>query len=96
MSKRLNRWWKFAKEVGSHIEGYTVPQYGDYPDDQMTNATVADMAHDIRRYSNRAETNMRGREEELRDCLKMAHYACEIYLKRLEQYSAEDTEGDNG
>jgi len=89
MSNRLKRWWEFAKIVGEHIESYTVPQYGDYPDDQLTTAKISDLTHDVRRYCNRSGSNSRGPEEELLDAKKMAHYACEIYLKKREELHGE-------
>lgn len=74
-SIRALRWNLFAAAVQGHIEDYTVPQYGDYPDDQMTTATLEDIRHDMKRYINRMGTNARGPEEAQRDMLKLAHYA---------------------
>jgi hypothetical protein len=64
-----------------HIHTYTVPQYGDYPDDQMTEASLADIKHDMQRYLNRMLSNARGQVEIERDMLKLAHYACIAYAK---------------
>lgn len=75
ISNRAEHFMAFAIEVERHIEGYTVPQYGDYPDDQMTEATLEDIKHDMMRYVNRLGRNARGPEEAQRDMLKLAHYA---------------------
>ena len=76
MSKRGDEWLEFATEVGHHIEFYTVPQYGDMPDDQMTTASLADIKHNIMRYMNRLGSNARGEKESVLDMIKVAHYAC--------------------
>jgi len=81
MSKRFNMWQDFAKEVGDHVETYTVPQYGDYPKDQLTEWTLADLATTIKRYANRMGNNARGHEEDARDMLKIAHYASVAWHK---------------
>ena len=76
LSKRGEEWLEFATEVGHHIETYTVPQYGDMPDDQMTTASIADIKHNIMRYMNRLGSNARGERESILDLIKVAHYAC--------------------
>ena len=81
MSNRYQMWEDFAKIVGDHVETYTVPQYGDYPADQLTEWTLEDLATTIKRYSNRLGKNARGKEEDIRDMLKIAHYACTAYHK---------------
>ena len=75
-SKRGVEWTGFAHTVADHIENYCVPQYGDFPDDQMTTASIEDIKHDMQRYINRMGRNSRGTEESIRDMLKLAHYAC--------------------
>jgi len=75
MSNRFRMWQDFAREVGDHIETYTIPQYGDYPDDQLSTWTLEDFATTIKRYSNRMGKNVRGLEEDKRDMLKISHYA---------------------
>lgn len=81
MSKRYQMWDQFAREVGDHIESYTVPQYGDYPGDPLAEWTLEDIATTIRRYANRIGKNARGAQEDLRDMLKIAHYACTAWHK---------------
>lgn len=85
LSAKTNRgcyWSNFALEVLNHIESYTVAQYGDFPTDQLTKWTVDDIVTAIKKYVNRAGNNARGFDEEKRDCLKIAHYAQELYDRR--------------
>ena len=70
----LEKWQEFADAVEAHIRDYTIPQYGDYPDDQMSTFTDEDILTSIQRYENRRGKGARGIEEEMRDCLKIAHY----------------------
>lgn len=81
MSKRFQMWADFAKETGDHIESYTVSQYGDYPSDPLTDWTLEDIATAIRKYANRMGKNARGHVEDVRDMLKIAHFACTAYHK---------------
>ena len=79
-SERLKRWQMFSEGVAVHIEQYTVPQYGDYPDDQMAGFTADEIKMNMKRYLNRIGRDQRGAENSLMDCKKLAHYACELYL----------------
>jgi hypothetical protein len=85
MSNRRSEWNAFAYQVGNHIDEYTVPQYGDMPEDQLTEYSVTDCITQIKKYCNRIATNARGREETKRDMLKVAHYACVAYSKLQEE-----------
>jgi dUTP pyrophosphatase len=67
-------WREFADAVEAHIRDYTIPQYGDWPDDQMSTFTDEDITTSIQRYENRRGKGARGIAEEMRDCLKIAHY----------------------
>lgn len=81
-SKRGKEWINFAEEVLSHVENYTVPQYGDLPYDPIfSDWGVSDCLLAIKKYTNRVETNARGVKESERDCLKIAHYACLLQAK---------------
>lgn len=84
MSNRRSEWNAFAYQVGKHIDEYTVPQYGDFPDDQLTSYTLNDCITQIKKYVNRSGTALRGKEEAERDLLKIAHYACVAYNKMQE------------
>ena len=79
---RQQEWQDFSKKVEDHIVNYTIPQYGDHPNDQLTNWKFEDCITSIKRYANRATSNSRGAEETKRDMLKIAHYAC-VALSKL-------------
>ena len=85
MSLRGNDWISFQCKVWQHIEEYTIPQYGDKDEDQASEFTFQDCIANIKRYTNRAGRNSRGREEELRDLIKIAHYAQLAYNKLEEE-----------
>jgi hypothetical protein len=82
MYNRSREWAEFAALALQHIEEYTVPQYGDAPDDQASGFSEHDIAANMRRYVNRLESNARGPEEAQRDLLKIAHYCAILYFKR--------------
>jgi hypothetical protein len=88
LSKRGKEWNNFSRIVARHIEGYTVPQYGDAPDDQASKFSEQDIIANIRRYVNRMESNARGPEEAQRDLLKIAHYCAMLYFKRQSSRAA--------
>ena len=78
---RLGEFDLFKTIVRGHIEKYTIPQYGDAPNDQVENFTPAQCMDSIKRYANRIDSNARGRLETLRDMLKIAQYACVTFYK---------------
>ena len=78
---RLAWWDEFSAAVREHVTDYTIPQYGDYPYDQMSEASIEDIKHNITRYLNRMKSNIRGPVEAERDLLKIAHYASIIWSK---------------
>lgn len=82
MSERQSQWAIFANLVGKHIDKYTVPQYGDYPNDQATTFTDEEIISQFKRYVNRLNSNARGPEEAERDLFKIAHYAALLHFKR--------------
>jgi hypothetical protein len=83
--KRVLEWQRFSAAVENHVIEYTIPQYGDYPNDQATKFTPEDLITQIKRYANRFGKNARGPVEEQRDMLKIAHYACLIHSKLKEK-----------
>lgn len=85
MSNRLNEWEDFSARVGRHIETYTVPQYGDSPGDPLSDFTDEEIIAQMKRYINRASSNVRGPAEAQRDMLKVAHYAGVLFTKRAER-----------
>lgn len=84
-SDRGSQWLEFSYNVFCHIEDYTVPQYGDAPDDQVEAWTAEDCIKAIRKYAARFGTNARGPAESKRDMLKIAHYACIAHGKIKEE-----------
>lgn len=82
-SNRARMWSIFAEEVGSHIENYTVKQYGDFPNDQATGWDELYLKQCMQKYINRMESNERGDMERNRDLFKIAHYCQMIWSKRL-------------
>ena len=82
VSKRGQEWLKFSAEVFSHIEEYCVPQYGDAPNDQISEWTIADCLKAVNKRIARHGRNSRPGQEEL-DFLKMAHEVCIAWNKFL-------------
>ena len=81
MAKRTEDFLNFALIVAKHIENYTVPQYGDAPDDPIEQWTPAQCMDSVKRYAKRIDSNRRGHLESLRDMAKVAHFACLAFNK---------------
>lgn len=78
-SERGLDWLDFSDKVLFHIEDYTVPQYGDKGDDQVSKEfSPKDCITNIKRYCNRFGRNSRPDQEKL-DLLKIAHWAQMCY-----------------
>jgi len=73
MSVRGNNWKDFSDLVHVHVEGYTVPQYGDKGADQVTDYTAGECLKQAQKYISRYGRNARPGQQEL-DFLKAAHY----------------------
>lgn len=73
ISKRGNDWITFSIRVLAHIEGYTVPQYGDAPNDEVESWSVEECLLAVKKYNARYGKNSREGQQEL-DFLKMAHF----------------------
>ena len=83
---RLSQWKKFSKQVEAHILEYTLPQYGNQEgDEQVDEFTAEDCWKNIDRYKNRRKSCTRGEVEQLRDVIKIAHYAQFIFDKMCEE-----------
>jgi hypothetical protein len=91
-SYRGREWLNFSESVEDHIEKYTVRQYGDYPSDQVTEWSAEQCVDQVKKYANRFGKGARGPAEELRDLLKIAHYACLAWNKRLNGQSGSSIE----
>jgi hypothetical protein len=77
MSERGAQWTDFRTIVAGHIDNYTIPQYGDFPDDEVAQHWDAAQCVDaIGKYVTRYRVMRRGRLETLRDMAKVAHFAC--------------------
>lgn len=81
VSLRRYMWDIFSAIVAMHIEEYTVPQYGDYPTDNLAKWSTGDCLKQIEKYCKRFNTNSRGKKELLSDLIKITHYASVAYLK---------------
>jgi hypothetical protein len=88
MTRRGRDWMVFAEDVLDHIEKYTIPQYGDKGDDQLTTWTPEDCKKQVEKYLNRHGKNSRTDQDEL-DILKAAHYLQVMMLKMREKKSCE-------
>ncbi len=73
LSVRGSEWARFADQVLEHIEMYTVPQYGDKPDDNVEEWDSYDCMKQVSKYLKRLKTGQRPGERK-RDLLKIAHY----------------------
>lgn len=73
-AQRTKDWNEFATKVADHIENYTVPQYGDAPNDNVEAWSAQDCIAQVQKYAARFGNNQRTGQEEL-DLMKIAHYA---------------------
>jgi len=80
LSCRGEEWIKFGSRVLEHIEIYTVPQYGDAPDDQVEDWSPEMCVMTIKKYCSRFGNNSREGQEKI-DLLKIAHFAQIAYDK---------------
>jgi len=83
LSNRNVEFYKFTRIVRAHIDNYTVPQYGDAPDDEVEGWTAEMCVAAIQKYTKRFGSARRGRLEELRDLVKIAHFAAIAFWKIL-------------
>ena len=79
-SKRAGDWKWFSEIMINHIDNYTVPQYGDRPDDEVADWTPEACVFAIRKYLSRFGKQSRRGEQQL-DLLKMAHFTQILYDK---------------
>jgi len=74
MSIKSDHWDSFADKVKTHINEYTVKQYGDHGEDLASEYTPEQCIAQIKKYVARFGKNAREGQNEL-DLLKIAHYA---------------------
>lgn len=94
-SNRGKQWIAFAEKVLKHIDGYTVPQYGDFPNDACAGFSGEKIVSSIERYCKRFGKNSREGQDFL-DLMKIAHYACILQDKIGEQKEEIKFEIDGG
>jgi len=80
ISNRGKQWLDFSDIVLKHIENYTVPQYGDYPNDYVEEWSPEECILALGKYLKRFGKNSRKDNDGL-DMLKVAHFAQLIYDK---------------
>jgi hypothetical protein len=82
MSKRERQFMEFGGLVCEHIDKYTIAQYGDIGADPCTDYTKADFDTIINKYVTRQRNGggARGLYEDMRDYIKIAHYAAMCYM----------------
>ena len=83
MSKRGADWLAFSDKVLAHINNYTVPQYGDKGEDQITDWTIEECLLAVKKRLSRYGKNVRENQQTL-DFLKMVHETQIAYEKFLE------------
>ena len=79
-SERGKEWKAFSDIIAEHIERYTIPQYGDAPNDHASTWSREDMQKQIEKYIKRQGRNIRPDQDNL-DLIKIAHYAAMMYFK---------------
>jgi len=85
---KAKQWNSFSEIVEDHIWGYVVPQYGDFPDKTIAKLTPEKIQGKLEAYVDRIGKGQRGKEDQMRDCLKIAHFACYLYM--IEKYGSAD------
>lgn len=90
MSRRGDDWKDFSDVAYNHLENYTVPQYGDKGEDQITKYSIEDCVTQVAKYCNRYGKNSR-EGQQLLDFIKMAHYAQCAYHKYKEKGPSNNT-----
>ena len=83
MTLRGKDWQKFSNQVLSHINEYTVPQYGDKGSDLAEEYTPETCISQVKKYLTRFGKNQRQGQEKL-DLLKLAHYIQMAYTQIVE------------
>ena len=87
---KLEQWKQFSKKVEEHIEKYVVPQYGDFPDKTIAKFTPEKIQGKLEAYVDRIGKSSRGKEDAIRDTLKIAHFANYLYALLVKN----DAQGD--
>lgn len=86
-SKRGQDYINYSREVLMHIENYTIPQYGDAPNDEISSWSVEECLKDVSKRLSRYGRQSRGGQQAL-DFKKMAHVIQIAALKYQEEQNA--------
>jgi hypothetical protein len=79
---RIYEWELFSEKVRKHIVDYAEVQYGRKEgNEQIDKMSYLECVRAIEKYCARAGNNVRGPEEDLRDLLKISHWAQFAYDK---------------
>jgi hypothetical protein len=90
---RMKEWMDFSGITLQHIRNYTIPQFGDVPNDNLSTWSIEDCLKAINRYVTRnLNENRRGQREAMRDMVKIAHYACVIFWKMYSKQKFDEAE----
>ena len=76
---KLEQWLQFSALVEEQISKYVMPQYGDFPDKMVRKFTSEKIQGKLEHYVYRIGKSSRGQEDEIRDILKIAHFACYLF-----------------
>lgn len=71
---------KFCDHVGMHIQEYVETQYGNFPDKTIAKFTPEKIQGKLEAYTDRIGKSARGIADEIRDALKIGHFACYLYV----------------
>ena len=77
--KKVDQWKRFSDQVEDHIEYYVSKQYGDFPDKTIAKFTPEKIQGKLEAYVDRIGKSYRGHADEIRDCIKIAHFACYLH-----------------
>lgn len=89
---RIKEWDDFSLQVLMHIDQYAIPQYkSDNEEDNKINAENSERCiKAIDKYVKRFGKNARGPQEQLRDIIKIAHYAQMAYDAFKEEWEIDN------
>ena len=71
---------KFCNHVGMHIQQYVETQYGNFPDKTIAKFTPEKIQGKLEAYVDRIGKSARGEVDEIRDALKIAHFANYLFM----------------
>lgn len=87
---KITQWRQFSKIVENHISDYVVSQYGDFPDKNLEQSNEVKIQAKLEAYVNRIGRSARGKDDALRDALKIAHSAAYLFATIAQQNAQAD------